>query len=99
VFETTGDQLGSRSEPLYWIKLDDLYVAANVLRPFSRAYLRALLADDERFSPDEAALGAYFYKPEAKAGVAVASDDGEDEDEGLPAVRRGGGRRYQDDDE
>jgi hypothetical protein len=98
VFETTGDQLGSRSEPLYWIKLDDLFVGANVLRPFSRAYLRALLADDDRFSPDEAAAGAYFYKPEAKPDIAAASDDG-DEDEGLPAVRRGGGRRYQDDDE
>lgn len=97
VFETTGDQLGSRSEPLYWIKLDDLYVGANVLRPFSRAYLKALLADDERFSPDDAAPGAYFYKPEAKPGVAATSDDEEDEGE-LPAVRRGG-RRYQDDDE
>ncbi|MBC8077834.1 MAG: hypothetical protein H7Y32_17290 [Chloroflexales bacterium] len=98
VFETTGDQLGSRSEPLYWIKLADLYVGANVLRPFSRAYLLALLAADERFSPDEAAAGAYFYKPEAKAGVAATSDD-EDEEAETPAVRRGGGRRYQDDDE
>lgn len=97
VFETVGDQLGNRSEPLYWIKLDDLYVAANVLRPFSRAYLQALLGDDERYYADESAPGAYFYKPEQRQ-LATATDDDEEEEENIPTVRRGG-RRYRDEDE
>lgn len=78
VFEATGEQVGSRSEPLYWMSLDDLYVAYNVLRPISRSYLEALLAEDEAYSADEATHGAYYYKPEPEP-----EDDQEDGEEDI----------------
>ncbi len=64
VFEVVGEQVGTRKEPLYWLSLDDLYVAYNVMRPASRPYIESLLAADAMYAPDEATPGAYFYKPE-----------------------------------
>lgn len=79
VFETVGEQLGSKEEPLYWISFDELYMAMNVLRPISRAYLTQLLGSDEVYYADEATIGAWYYKPEPEEVVAVAADD-DDED-------------------
>lgn len=100
IFETVGDQLGNRSEPLYWIKLDDLYVAANVLRPFSKSYLRLLLNEDERYYADDSVADAYFYKPEQKPELLEEESYEEeiDDEEDYPSMRRGG-RRFRDDDE
>lgn len=64
IFAATGEQVGTRSDPLYWISLDDLYVAFNVLRPAARPYLESLLESDDIFSPDESTPGTYYYKPE-----------------------------------
>ncbi len=79
VFQVVGEQLGSRAEPLFWITLDDLFVAYNVLRPASRPYLVSLLEGDESYNPDDATPGAYYYKPEPDE----EGEEEEDEDEGL----------------
>jgi hypothetical protein len=79
VFETIGEQLGSKEEPLYWISFDELFMAMNVLRPISRAYLTHLLGSDDVYNADEATVGAWYYKPEPEEVVAVAAED-EDED-------------------
>lgn len=76
VFETVGEQLGSKDEPMYWIQFNDLHLAVNVLRPMSRPYLEHLLGDNAAYYADEATVGAYYYKP-----VPVAVTAGEDEDE------------------
>lgn len=85
VFETIGEQLGSKEEPLYWISFDELYMAMNVLRPISRAYLTQLLGSDEVYYADEATIGAWYYKPEPEEVVAADEDDedilGYDEDD------------------
>jgi hypothetical protein len=78
VFETVGEQLGSKEEPLYWLSFDELYLAMNVLRPVSRTYLTHLLSSDDIFYADEATIGAWYYKPEPEEVVAVAAAD-EDE--------------------
>lgn len=86
VFETVGEQLGSKEEPLYWIQFSELWLALNVLRPMSRSYLEHLLASDELFYADETTVGAYYYKP-APQDVAPAVEAAEssvltyDEDE------------------
>lgn len=86
VFEVVGEQLGTRNDPLYWLSLDDLYVAYNVLRPASRPYIESLLAADAMYAPDEATPGAYYYKPvpevkeieeEEDTDVLVYDDDDE----------------------
>ncbi|MBV9788467.1 MAG: hypothetical protein JOZ51_09865 [Chloroflexi bacterium] len=76
VFETVGEQLGSKDEPMYWIQFNDLNLAVNVLRPMSRPYLEHLLGENSAYYADEATVGAYYYKP-----VPVAVTAGEDEDE------------------
>ncbi|CAA9274301.1 MAG: FIG00502883: hypothetical protein, partial [uncultured Chloroflexia bacterium] len=43
VFETVGEQLGSKEEPLYWVTFDELLLSVNVLRPISSTYLHHLL--------------------------------------------------------
>ncbi len=78
VFETIGEQLGSKEEPLYWLSFDELYLAVNVLRPVSRAYLTHLLSSDEVFYADEATIGAWYYKPEPEEVVVVAEEDEDD---------------------
>ena len=63
IFETIGEQVGSRSEPNYWISLDDLVVACNVLRPISRSYITTFLAKNPDYTADPSTPGAYYYKP------------------------------------
>jgi hypothetical protein len=76
VFEVAGEQVGTRSEPLYQILMDDLHVAYNVLRPASRSYLRALLESDDCYRVDESLPDLYTYKPEVDVG-----DEEEDTEE------------------
>jgi hypothetical protein len=78
VFETVGEQLGSKDEPMYWIQFNELHLAVNVLRPMSRAYLVHLLGEDPAYYADEATVGAYYYKP---APVAIAAGEDADEEE------------------
>lgn len=78
VFETIGEQLGSREEPLFWLLFNELYMAVNVLRPISQAYLTQLLNSDPIFYADETTSGAWYYKP---VPVENAADAVEDEDE------------------
>lgn len=75
VFEMVGEQLGSKEEPLFWITFDELHLALNVLRPFSRVYLTHLLSSDAVFNADETTVGAWYYKPTPEETVAVEEDD------------------------
>ncbi|HSH78058.1 MAG TPA: hypothetical protein VLA19_05940, partial [Herpetosiphonaceae bacterium] len=75
VFEMVGEQLGSKEEPLFWITFDELHLALNVLRPFSRVYLTHLLSSDAVFYADETTVGAWYYKPTPEETVAVEEDD------------------------
>lgn len=77
VFETMGEQLGSKEEPMFWIQFNELLLGANVLRPMSQSYLQHLLSQDPAYYADEATVGAYYYKP---APVAVTADDVEDDE-------------------
>jgi hypothetical protein len=79
VFETVGEQLGSKDEPLYWIAFNELHLAVNVLRPISQAYLSHLLASDAVFYADETTVGAWYYKPVPEES-AVPDDEEEEED-------------------
>jgi hypothetical protein len=75
VFETVGEQIGTRSEPLYSASLADLFVAINVLRPTSRTLLAHLLEQRELFERENDTT--FLYKP-----LPVEQDeDDEDEDE------------------
>ena len=80
VFETVGEQLGSKEEPLYWISFDELYLAVNVLRPLSRAYLTHLLTSDETFYADETTLGAWYYKPAPEETETLTVPEDEEDD-------------------
>ncbi len=71
VFETLGEQLGSKEEPMYWIQFNELLLGMNVLRPVSDAYLTHLLEQDDAYYADEATVGAWYYKP----APAEAEDD------------------------
>lgn len=77
VFETLGEQLGTKEEPMFWIQFNELHLGINVLRPMSPTYLEYLLSQDEAYYADEATAGAWYYKP---APVEVAARD-EDEDD------------------
>lgn len=92
VFKVAGDQIGTRSEPMHQILLDDLHVAYNVLRPASRSYLRSLLEADESYAVDESLPDLYSYIPEPEP-EGDEEDDEEDED---PILARWGA--YDDDD-
>jgi hypothetical protein len=84
VFETVGEKLGTRAEPLYSATLQELLVAMNVLRPTSEALLRHTLETGELF--EQEATDKYLFKP-----LPVEQDDaGEEEDEDFD---------YDDDDE
>jgi chemotaxis protein histidine kinase CheA len=91
VFAATGEQVGTRSDPLYWMSLDDLYVAFNVLRPAARPYLESLLESDDIFSPDDSIPGTYYYKPEPEP------DNEEEEEEEEEDILMSG--TYDDEDE
>ncbi len=43
VFETVGEQLGTKQEPLFWAQFDELLLAVNVLRHTSAEYLQKQL--------------------------------------------------------
>jgi hypothetical protein len=96
VFENLGEQVGTRTEPQYSLNLDDLYVGYNVLRPGSRALLRALLAEHAAVTPDESTPGLYYYTPAPRDVEDEATED-EDFAEVQPTRRRSG--RFLDDDE
>ena len=84
VFETLGEQLGTKEEPMYWIHFNELLLGVNVLRPASSDYLLNLLARDASFYADEATVGAHYYKPALLPGGAVSAAEPEpveDEDE------------------
>ncbi|MCG8350221.1 MAG: hypothetical protein MI924_20845 [Chloroflexales bacterium] len=78
VFETFGEHMGRRDEPHYWISLDDLVIAYNVLRPASRSFVQSLLESNDEYSPDPSTPETYYYKP-----VPELVDEDEEEDEGI----------------
>jgi hypothetical protein len=78
VFETLGEQMGRRDEPHYWLGLDDLVIAYNVLRPASRSFVHSLLEGNDEYSPDPSTPEAYYYKP-----VPELVEEDEDEEEGM----------------
>ncbi|PDW03376.1 hypothetical protein [Candidatus Viridilinea mediisalina] len=102
VAEVMGEQVGSREAPRYAVKLDDLFVAFNVLRPGSLALIRHLIQQHEQFEPDATTPDLFSFTP------ALSGDDEDEEEEELsltdimsdpePTPRRYGGR-YTDDDE
>jgi hypothetical protein len=99
VSETIGDQVGTPAAPRYAVTLDDLYVAFNVLRPGSRAYLKALLERGEDFSADESTPGLYYYAPAPRASAGEVEEEEEEEDEALeerPPLRQRYGRYDED---
>ncbi len=79
VFETVGEQLGSKEEPLYWITFGEIHLAMNVLRPISQSYLAHLLGNDDAFYADETTVGAWYYKPAPEEVVAKTSEDEEED--------------------
>ncbi|GAC1554786.1 MAG: hypothetical protein NVS2B7_30770 [Herpetosiphon sp.] len=80
VFETVGEQLGSKEEPLYWIQFDELWLAVNILRPMSKKYLQHVLSSDDVFYADETTVGAFYFKPVPVAPEEEAPKDDEEED-------------------
>jgi hypothetical protein len=55
---------GQKSSQGFYALLDDLYPVANIERPFSRNYLRQLLAHgNSMFQPDDSTPDAFYYKP------------------------------------
>lgn len=81
VFETMGEQLGSKEEPMFWIQFNELLLGVNVLRPMSPPYLQHLLSQDSAYYADEATVGAYYYKPVPVAVTADEVDDDEVDDD------------------
>jgi len=82
VFETLGEQLGTKEEPMYWIHFNELLLGVNVLRPASAEFLLNLLGRDAAFYADEATVGAYYYKPAPLPPGAIPEAEPEvDEDE------------------
>jgi len=74
VFETVGEQLGTKTEPLFWVQGNELLLALNVLRPTSAAYMQQALEQNDAFNADDATPGAYYFKP-------TPEEDEADEDE------------------
>ncbi len=67
-FEAVGDTVERDGSSVYWALLDDLFPAVNIQRPFSRAYLRAILTSSQHpyFSPDSEGGDSYYYDPAKK---------------------------------
>ncbi len=78
VFAVAGEPVGTRSEPRYYLSVDELYVALNALRPASRSYLAQLLKSGEFFEEDATTAGAWYYSPPPQVS---AEDEDEDEDD------------------
>lgn len=84
VFETIGEQLGTREEPMFWIQLSELLLGINVLRPMSQTYLEHVLGQNTAYYADEATAGAWYYKPvpvEVGATTAAATEADEFDDD------------------
>jgi hypothetical protein len=96
VSETIGDQVGTPAQPRYAVTLDDLYVAFNVLRPGSRAYLKALLERGEDFSADESTPGLYYYTPAPRASAEEVEKEEDESLEERPPLRQRYGRYDED---
>lgn len=98
VSETIGDQIGTLEAPRYALMLDDLFVAYNVLRPGSRAFLQSLLEHSPDFSADEATPGRYYYTPTPSetAEEEEVEEPGETVEEIQPTRRRYGARYDED---
>lgn len=77
VFETLGEQLGTKEEPMYWVHFNELLLSVNVLRPASPEYLLNLLGRDTAFYADEATVGAYYYKPAPVPAGAISETEAE----------------------
>jgi hypothetical protein len=75
VFETVGEQLGTKQEPLFWVQGDELLLAVNVLRPTSREYLLQQLEQEDAFTADDATPGAYYFKPAPEESNADEDED------------------------
>ena len=75
VFETVGEQLGTKTDPLFWVQGNELLLALNVLRPTSAAYMQQVLEQNDAFNADDATPGAYYFKP---APEEVETDEDED---------------------
>ncbi|MCS6882546.1 MAG: hypothetical protein RMK84_01345 [Oscillochloridaceae bacterium] len=97
VSETIGEQMGTPAEPRYAVTLDDLYVAFNVLRPASRAYLKALLERSEDFSADESTPGLYYYTPAPRASAEEVEEEEDEAPEERPSLRQRYSSRYDED--
>ncbi len=97
VSETIGEQVGSAAAPRYAVTLDDLYVAFNVLRPGSRAYLKALLERGEDFSADESTPGLYYYTPAPRASAEEVEEEADELPEERPPLRQRYSSRYDED--
>lgn len=67
-FEVVGNPVERDSSTAYWALLDDLFPAVNIQRPFSRAYLRAILTSSQYpyFSADPEGGDSYYYDPTKK---------------------------------
>lgn len=96
VSETIGDQVGTPAEPRYAVTLDDLYVAFNVLRPGSRAYLKALLERSEDFTADESTPGLYYYIPAPRTSAEEVEEEEDESLEERPPLRQRYGRYDED---
>lgn len=79
VFETLGEQLGTKEEPMFWVHFNELLLGVNVLRPASAEYVLNMLGRDAAFYADEATVGAYYYKPAPAAVGASAEAEAEPE--------------------
>lgn len=96
VCETMGERGGSREQPVYRVSFADIVMAYNVLRPASRSFLLALLANHPAIAADPAAEGIYLFTPPQEETKAEAIE--EDEDVPVqPALRRRSGRYIEED--
>lgn len=67
-FEVVGETMEREGNSVHWALLDDLLPIVNVQRPFSRAYLRAILSSAQYpyFSADPEGGDSYYYDPSKK---------------------------------
>ncbi len=64
-FEVVGDSIERDGNSVYWALLDDIFPIVNIERPFSKAYLRAILTSSQYpyFSADPDSEDSYYYDP------------------------------------
>jgi hypothetical protein len=83
VFETVGEQLGTKTEPLFWVQGNELLLALNVLRPTSAAYMQQALEQNDAFNADDATPGAYYFKPVLEEAAVDEDEDPADTVDGI----------------